>query len=91
MELEREQNILARRGVASRRAVADLVRAERVAVGGRRLRFVLSEGRHRQICEQAGLRVRRLRRVALSGLTLGGLAPGRFRERTPAEIARLAP
>ena len=64
------------------------------ALGGRRLRFVLSEGRHRQIrqmCEQAGLRVRRLRRVALSGLTLGGLAPGRFRELTPAEIARLAP
>ena len=64
------------------------------ALGGRRLRFVLSEGRHRQIrqmCEQAGLRVRRLRRVALSGLSLGGLAPGRFRELTPAEIARLTP
>lgn len=58
----------------------------------RRLRFVLSEGRHRQIrlmCEQAGLRVRRLRRVALSGLTLGDLPPGRYRALTPQELAAL--
>lgn len=58
----------------------------------RRLRFVLSEGRHRQIrqmCEQAGLRVRRLRRVALSGLTLGNLPPGRYRALTPQELAAL--
>lgn len=58
----------------------------------RRLRFVLSEGRHRQIrlmCEQAGLRVRRLRRVALSSLTLGDLPPGRYRALTPNELAAL--
>ncbi len=58
----------------------------------RRLRFVLSEGRHRQIrlmCEQAGLRVRRLRRVSLSGLTLGALPPGRYRELTPEETDAL--
>ena len=61
-------------------------------LGGRRLRFVLSEGRHRQIrqmCEQAGLRVRRLRRVAFAGLTLGALPPGRFRPLSPAEVAAL--
>lgn len=57
-----------------------------------RLRFTLSEGRHRQIrlmCEQAGLRVRRLRRVSLSGLTLGNLLPGKYRELTERELARL--
>ena len=58
----------------------------------RRLKFVLSEGRHRQIrlmCEQAGLRVQRLRRVELSGLALGNLRVGRYRELTPQEITRL--
>lgn len=63
------------------------------ALGGRLLRFTLREGRHRQIrqmCEQAGLRVRRLRRVELSGLRLGGLPPGRWRELTAREVAALA-
>lgn len=57
-----------------------------------RLQFTLSEGRHRQIrlmCEQAHLRVLRLRRIALSGLTLGSLQPGRFRELSEREIASL--
>lgn len=57
-----------------------------------RLQFTLSEGRHRQIrlmCEQAGLRVKRLRRISLSGLTLGPLQPGRYRELTAREIDRL--
>lgn len=58
----------------------------------RLLQFKLSEGRHRQIrqmCEQAGLRVTRLRRVALSGLTLGSLPPGHYRELNADEIKRL--
>lgn len=57
-----------------------------------RLRFTLSEGRHRQIrlmCEQAGLRILRLRRISLSGLTLGNLQPGKYRELTARELARL--
>lgn len=57
-----------------------------------RLQFTLSEGRHRQIrlmCEQARLRVLRLRRISLSGLTLGSLQPGRFRELNEREIANL--
>ncbi len=56
------------------------------------LRFVLSEGRHRQIrlmCEQAHLHVVRLKRIALSNLTLGNLKPGTYRELTPAELAKL--
>ena len=66
--------------------------AEVEPCGPRELRFVLREGRHRQIrqmCEQAGLRVRRLCRVELSGLTLGGLPPGRYRALTAAEVAAL--
>jgi pseudouridine synthase len=58
----------------------------------RLLQFKLSEGRHRQIrqmCEQVGLRVTRLRRVALSGLTLGSLPPGHYRELNTEEIKRL--
>jgi len=61
-------------------------------LSGSRLRFVLSEGRHRQIrqmCEQASLRVVRLRRVALSFLRLGDLPPGRFRELSSEEVAAL--
>mgnify|MGYP002521000846 FL=1 len=61
-------------------------------ITSKRLRFTLSEGRHRQIrlmCEQVGLRVLRLKRVSLSGLTLGRLMPGRFRELSPAECAAL--
>ena len=57
------------------------------------LRFTLTEGRHRQIrlmCEQAHLRVRRLKRVALASLTLGRLRPGTYRPLTPAELARLS-
>lgn len=58
----------------------------------RKLQFTLSEGRHRQIrqmCEQAGLRVVRLKRVALSGLRLNGIRPGQYRELTREEINRL--
>ncbi len=58
----------------------------------RKLRFVLSEGRHRQIrlmCEQAGLGVTRLVRIALSNLLLGNLKPGTYRELSPAELRKL--
>ncbi len=61
-------------------------------LGGRRLRFTLTEGRHRQIrqmCEQAHLRVTRLRRVALGTLRLGSLPPGRWRELSAAELNAL--
>ncbi len=61
-------------------------------LGPKKLRFVLSEGRHRQIrlmCEQAHLHVLRLVRIALSNLTLGQLKPGAFRELSPAELTKL--
>lgn len=61
--------------------------------GGRAwLRFVLREGRHRQIrrmCGRAGLTVVRLQRVAVGPLALGALRPGEWRDLTAAEIAAL--
>lgn len=52
----------------------------------------LHEGRNRQIrrmCEALGLQVARLRRIAVGDVRLGMLPPGRWRELTPEEVARL--
>ena len=58
-----------------------------------RLSMTIHEGRNRQIrkmCEQVGLDVRRLKRLAVGDLTLDrGLAPGKWRELTEEEIAYL--
>jgi 23S rRNA pseudouridine2605 synthase len=56
------------------------------------LRFVLHEGRKRQIretCARAGLTVERLVRVRMGPLLLGRLPPGRSRRLSPAEVAAL--
>lgn len=53
------------------------------------LEMHLYEGRNRQIrrmCEAVGLRVSRLRRVAIGKLTLGDLSPGKWRELTRDEV-----
>lgn len=66
--------------------VFDKKRAETV------LEFTLFEGRNRQIrrmCEEAGLRIVRLTRVAIGEIVLGDLAPGKYRELTPEEIRYL--
>ena len=61
--------------------------------GGRTvLRFVLHEGRNRQIrkmCAAVGLRVVVLQRVALDSLRLGDLAPGEWRDLDPEEVEGL--
>ena len=58
-----------------------------------RLSMTIHEGRNRQIrkmCEQAGLDVRRLKRIAVGALELDrALAPGKWRALTDAEIAYL--
>jgi len=72
-------------------------RAEAVRrIDGRRegvwLALLLREGRYREVrrlCRAAGLRVRRLRRVAYGSVHLGHLAPGAWRELTEAEVAGL--
>lgn len=51
--------------------------------------FTLHEGRNRQIrrmCERCGLRVMRLRRVAIGDLSLGDLKVGKWRRLTAAQI-----
>lgn len=53
---------------------------------------ILHEGRNRQIrrmCEIAGLKVLRLRRVAVGQLQLGTLPPGKWRHLTDDEVAYL--
>lgn len=56
------------------------------------LEIVLYEGRNRQIrkmCEQLGLEVARLKRVAIGPLKLGMLQQGKWRELTAEEVKRL--
>jgi 23S rRNA pseudouridine2604 synthase len=56
------------------------------------LRFVLTEGRNRQIrrmCEMVELRVVDLMRIRIGDLVLGDLPEGRWRPMTPAERARV--
>jgi 23S rRNA pseudouridine2604 synthase len=60
--------------------------------GEQRLRFVLTEGRNRQIrrmCEQVGLAVADLYRLRIGPLRLGDLAEGRWRVLTADERAAL--
>lgn len=54
------------------------------------LQFTLSEGRNRQIrkmCDNVGLRVRRLCRLQMGPLQLGTLASGHYRRLTEQELA----
>jgi 23S rRNA pseudouridine2605 synthase len=61
-------------------------------LGPRRLELTLHEGRNRQVkrmCAAVGHPVSRLHRSRYAGLTLDGLAPGAWRELSPAEVSRL--
>ncbi len=86
---------LLRRGVRLEEGVA---RAERVQVRSRagatgRLRLVLRTGWKRQVrrmCAAVGLRVTRLVRVRIGGVTLGRLRAGEWRELASAEVRALA-
>lgn len=56
------------------------------------LKMTLFEGRNRQIrkmCEQAGLTVKRLSRISIGNLKLDGLAVGKWRHLTDAEVEYL--
>jgi 23S rRNA pseudouridine2604 synthase len=62
--------------------------ADVTVVGVQELRFVLTEGRKRQIrrmCELVGLHVRDLFRIRIGPLALGDLPEGRWRVLTPEE------
>lgn len=56
------------------------------------LEIILQEGRNRQIrkmCEQLGLDVARLKRIAIGQVKLGMLQPGKWRELTGDEVKKL--
>ena len=56
------------------------------------LKFVLSEGRNRQIrkmCEQVELDIARLKRVSIGDLTIGMLAPGKWKYMNHNEVTYL--
>ncbi|MBR6594630.1 MAG: rRNA pseudouridine synthase [Clostridia bacterium] len=56
------------------------------------LRFVLSEGKNRQIrrmCESVGLSVMQLRRVSIGGININGLEVGAWRHLTAKELSEL--
>ena len=56
------------------------------------LRFVICEGRNRQIrkmCDAVGLEVIRLKRLEIAGVKLGGLKTGAWRELNEREMVRL--
>lgn len=66
--------------------------AEVIQLKPRRLRFILREGRNRQIrrmCELVGLEVTDLKRIRIGPLALGDLPEGRWRRLTPEERAKL--
>ena len=54
--------------------------------------IVLTQGLNRQIrrmCEQVGLKVKKLVRIRVMNITLGGLKPGQYKELTEAQIKGL--
>ena len=56
------------------------------------LQLTIYEGRNRQVrkmCDAVGLEVSRLRRTAIGPIKLGMLAPGKWRQLTPAEMLAL--
>jgi pseudouridine synthase len=78
--------------LAGRRAKADQV--ELLEKDGRnlQLKFILHEGRKREVrrlCARVGWEVKRLVRVRLANLELGALEPGTVRKLTEEEIAKL--
>lgn len=60
--------------------------------GPNRFRIILTQGLNRQIrrmCEALGYNVETLKRTRIMGMTLSGLAPGKWRYFTPAEIGTI--
>jgi 23S rRNA pseudouridine2605 synthase len=83
-----------RDGVSDRGEILTAKRASVLEVtdDGVWLEIVLDEGKNRQIrrmLSALGVRVLRLKRVAIGSVTLGRLKPGTFRMLTPAEVKAL--
>jgi 23S rRNA pseudouridine2604 synthase len=60
--------------------------------GDKRFRIILTQGLNRQIrrmCETLGYKVTSLKRIRIMHITTNGLAPGKWRYFTPAEISSI--
>jgi 23S rRNA pseudouridine2604 synthase len=60
--------------------------------GDKRFRIILTQGLNRQIrrmCEALGYKVTSLKRIRIMHLTISGLAPGKWRYFTAAEISSI--
>jgi pseudouridine synthase len=88
--LEKEYEVTTDKDIAGRNintGINKIVRASK-----NRMVIVMYEGKKRQIrnmCWEAGLRVRVLKRVRVGSVNLGDLQPGEYRNLTPREVAEL--
>ena len=88
--LEKEYEVTTDKDVAGRNintGINKIVRASK-----NRMVIVMYEGKKRQIrnmCWEAGLRVRTLKRVRVGSVNLGDLQPGEYRDLTPREVQEL--
>jgi 23S rRNA pseudouridine2605 synthase len=86
------QHLLAGVKLGDGKAVADTVTAEKRPDDSLILTLTVHEGRThlvRRMCATLGLKVTRLKRVAIGSLILGPLKPGAYRRLTPKDLARL--
>jgi 16S rRNA U516 pseudouridylate synthase RsuA-like enzyme len=88
--MEKEYEVTTDKDIAGRRintGINKIIRSTK-----NRMTIVMYEGKKRQIrnmCWEAGLRVRILKRVRVGSLNLGDLQPGEYRDLTPREVAAL--
>lgn len=88
--LEKEYEVTTDKDVAGRRVQTGFNKIIRSTKN--RMTIVMYEGKKRQIrnmCWEAGLRVKVLKRVRIGSLNLGALEPGEYRNLTPREVASL--
>lgn len=88
--MEKEYEVTTDKDVAGRNintGINKIVRSTK-----NKMTIVMYEGKKRQIrnmCWEAGLRVRTLKRVRVGSLNLGDLQPGEYRDLSPGEVAAL--
>lgn len=88
--LEKEYEVTTDKDVAGRRIQVGFNKIIRSTKN--RMTIVMYEGKKRQIrnmCWEAGLRVKILKRVRVGSLNLGALQPGEYRDLTPGEVTAL--
>jgi len=88
--MEKEYEVTTDKDIAGRRIETGINKIIRSTKN--RMTIVMYEGKKRQIrnmCWEAGLRVKILKRVRIGSLNLGNLQPGEYRDLTPREVTIL--